>query len=296
MLQPGAPTALGAGTPVTGVDHVLVGVADLERARAGWLRLGFTITPRGRHVGWGTANYCIMFPRDYVELLGILDPTQFSNDLDKFLAKREGLLGLAFATGDAEAAAKRLKAAGIAAEAPRELTRLLEMPDGDQSPEFRLVHLPAAATPGIPTFVCQHLTPALVWQGGWAQHPNGATGLASLTTVVEDPAAVAIPYGELFGFDRVRVRDGFVTVETGTCLLHFTDAAHLPRLHPGLTRYPEHAAPWLAAMRVTVADPASTARYLAQVRLPFYHAESGAMTVAPSETNGVILEFAQSDN
>lgn len=296
MPQPGAATALGEGTPVCGIDHTLVGVGDLETARAGWLRLGFTITPRGRHIGWGTANYCIMFPRDYIELLGIVDPTQFSNDLDKFLAKREGLLGLAFATKDAEAAVGRLKATGIAAEGPRELVRLLEMPDGNQHPEFRLVSLPEAATPGISAFVCQHLSPKLVWQPGWSQHPNGATGLASLTAVVEDPAAVAIPYGELFGFDKVRVRDGFVTVETGTCDLHFTDAGNLSRLHPGLTSYPRHDAPWLAAMRVTVSDPSSTARYLAQVRLPFYHAESGAMTVAPSETNGVILEFAQAES
>ena len=31
-------------------------------------------------------------------LLGIVDPGQFSNNLDKLLEKREGLLGLAFAT------------------------------------------------------------------------------------------------------------------------------------------------------------------------------------------------------
>ena len=61
-------------SPVLGIDHVLAGVADLEAARAAWRRLGFTVTPRGRHIGWGTGNYCIMFPDDYVELLGIVDP------------------------------------------------------------------------------------------------------------------------------------------------------------------------------------------------------------------------------
>ena len=31
---------------IAGIDHVIVGVRDLERARAGWSRLGFTLSPR----------------------------------------------------------------------------------------------------------------------------------------------------------------------------------------------------------------------------------------------------------
>ena len=45
---------------ITGIDHTLVGVRDLEAARATWTRLGFSVTPRGRHIGWGTGNYCVM--------------------------------------------------------------------------------------------------------------------------------------------------------------------------------------------------------------------------------------------
>ena len=46
---------------LAGIDHVVIAVRDLDRARIGWTRLGFTLTPRGRHLGQGTANYCIMF-------------------------------------------------------------------------------------------------------------------------------------------------------------------------------------------------------------------------------------------
>ncbi len=46
---------------LAGIDHVVIGVRDLERARMGWTRLGFTLTPRGCHLGQGTANYCVMF-------------------------------------------------------------------------------------------------------------------------------------------------------------------------------------------------------------------------------------------
>ena len=78
---------------VKAFDHVLVGVASLEAARRNWQRLGFTACPRGRHIGWGTANYCLMFPENYIELIGIVDPEQFTNSLDRFLAERgEGVL------------------------------------------------------------------------------------------------------------------------------------------------------------------------------------------------------------
>ena len=67
----------GSGAPmarqIAGIDHVIVGVRDFEQAKATYQRLGFQATPRGRHVGWGTANYCLMFPNDYLELLGIVD-------------------------------------------------------------------------------------------------------------------------------------------------------------------------------------------------------------------------------
>ena len=62
--------------------------ADLEAARRTFAGLGFTVTPRGRHVGWGTGNYCIMFPGNYIELLGIVDADRFTNNLETHLAER----------------------------------------------------------------------------------------------------------------------------------------------------------------------------------------------------------------
>ena len=75
---------------IAGIDHVIVGVRDLEHARMGWTRLGFTLTPRGRHLGQGTANYCIMFARDYLELLGVVERDEHAQRLEAFLARREG--------------------------------------------------------------------------------------------------------------------------------------------------------------------------------------------------------------
>lgn len=287
----------GHGKPaITGIDHLLVGVSDLEQARESWLRLGFTLSPRGRHVGWGTANYCVMFQNDYLELLGIIDPNQFTDELGQFLKSRQGLLSVAFASDDAEASADHLSAVGVNVDGPQELSRVLELPEGEAQPAFRLLHLPASATPGLRAFICHHLTPELVRRRAWCRHLNGAMAIQSVTAVVEDPSALAIPYGELFGFDRVRVSDGIVEVDSGHGTICFTTRAAARRAYPALRRSPDYPTPWLAAAKLTVADPTTTAVYLKRVHMAFEQDADGTIRVAPADATGVVVEFSRAPN
>ncbi|HEY9536971.1 MAG TPA: VOC family protein [Kiloniellaceae bacterium] len=282
-----------AARPLRGVDHVLVGVRNLEAARDTYRRLGFTVSPRGRHIGWGTANYCIMFPGDYIELLGIVDATQFTNNLNRFLESREGLLGVAFASDDVALAGRALRQAGIQPGEERDLKRILEDPDGEVWPRFKLLHMPPEATPGTSAFICQHLTPELVWRPEWCVHPNGASGLIAMTSVVKDPSALAIPYAELFGFDRVRAGDGVVEVDCGGAWLRFTTAETLGRLHPGLIGAPRLPTPWLAALRVAVDDLGACATTLERNHMPVHWDGPRLLRVPAQAACGVLLEFAE---
>ena len=138
------------------------------RARA-WSRLGFVLSPRGRHIGQGTANYCVMFPSDYVELLGIVDPNDFVQRLDAFLARREGLMAAAFApSGTPEQAYSSLLQRRLHPSEPRPLGRRLELAEGAVEPRFSLIALPENETPGLDCFVCAHLTPELMQAPGMA--------------------------------------------------------------------------------------------------------------------------------
>src|SRR3546814_2200292 len=74
---------------IVGLDHTVLAASDLEAARETYRRLGFTLTPRGRHIGWATGNYCIMFPRNYLELLGIAEPGGFTAGLEETLKRSE---------------------------------------------------------------------------------------------------------------------------------------------------------------------------------------------------------------
>jgi len=278
-----------AESAIAGIDHTLVGVRDLEAARAAWEKLGFTLTPRGRHIGWGTGNYCIMLEQGYIELLGILDPGQFTNDLDKFLAEREGLLGLAFHSRDNDRTAKWLAAQGLSPDGPKDLKRSLELEDGEAQPAFRLVFLPPQETPGLRAFFCQHLTPDLIRRGPWLLHAIRAVSLKAVVTVVERPSDLAPAYGRLFGAGAVSLDGDALRVECGEGELLFVTPDGLQRLYPEV-ELPPRAVPWIAAMRVGVLMLADAAEYLDDKGVRFTTTPRG-MAVLPDQINGTIVEF-----
>jgi len=279
---------------IRGIDHALIGVRDLEAARERFRRLGFTTTPRGSHIGWGTANYCIMFAEDYIELLGIADPTKFVNNLDKMLEQMgEGLSGLALATADAITAADKLRQNGLRPQDPVPLARNLELPEGTVTPEFTLVHLPPEATPGLRLFLCQHRTPALLRRPAWLRHANGARAIGSVTVVVENPVALMGAYEALFGAGATAMTDDTLAVFTGNSVILFVTENDLEVLYPGVPAGPSRPLPWIAALDLVVDDLSVTARHLAAQGVPFHHDGEGAVRVAPADACGVLLAFSR---
>ncbi len=255
---------------IDGFDHAIIGVADLEAARLAWRRLGFTLCPRGRHIGWGTANYCIMFPDDYLELLGIVDATQFVNNLDVFLADQgEGLLGMAFASSDVDALAEKLNGE------PQDLKRLLELPEGTVEPRFKLVHPPRGILPGLSGFFCNHLTPELMRQPDWLLHANGARRIAYITIGVEDMAAAIDAYGRVFGTESVHQADGGAYVRTGIGEMRLIHSDH---------------APGLKELGVEVNDLTATEVFLKAAGISFSQSPDG-LSIDPAEAAGAALAF-----
>jgi catechol 2,3-dioxygenase-like lactoylglutathione lyase family enzyme len=282
--------------PIDGIDHTLIGVHDLEAARERWARLGFTITPRGRHIGWGTGNYCIMLTHGYIELLGIVDPAEFTNNLDKFLETREGLMGLAFASDDAVRCATILRDRGIAADGPKDLKRLLELPAGTVKPAFSLVYLPGDAVPALSAFVCQHLTPDLVRRPEWLSHANGAEKLLGMTVACPDPAALLPAYGRLFGDRAMSLGDGWARVETGAGWIDFATPDTLARRYARIAPLPDHLHPWAVSMTIGVADiercrAALAAGGFAPRALGL--GRSAAIALGPPDASGLYLEFIE---
>jgi hypothetical protein len=278
---------------IAGIDHVIVGVRDLERARMGWSRLGFILSPRGRHIGQGTANYCIMFASDYVELLGIVDPNDFVQRLDHFLAQREGLMAAAFApavaAGEVRAA---LLGGGFHPSEPRSLGRQLELAEGTVMPRFSLMSLPADETPGLDCFICTHLTPELMRRPEWLHHPNGAIGLKGIHVLVESTASLLQPYDRLFGIQQVTTTDAVATVHVGPHRIVFSTPDDFSTMYPALEVAPDFALPGIVSVEFGIARREDTADCLNRRQVPFEELPDGSLVVPAREASGVIVFFS----
>jgi hypothetical protein len=279
---------------IVGIDHVLVGVRDLERARVGWSRLGFTLSPRGRHVGQGTANYCIMFGSDYVELLGIVDPNDFVQRLDTFLAEREGPMAAAFAVAAApEKVRARLLQLDLHPSEPRALGRQLELAEGTVVPRFSLMALPPEETPGLDSFLCAHLTPELLRRPEWLDHPNGADGIKGIHVLVENTGALIEPYDRLFGIQHVTTTDAVVSIRAGRHRIVFSTPDDFVTMHPTLDLDPDFPLPGIISLELGVASREETAGFFDRTQITFSEMPDGSVALPSSAANGAILFFSE---
>lgn len=278
---------------IAGIDHVIIGVRALEAARAGWERLGFTPTPRGRHIGQGTANYCIMFAGDYLELLGVLARDETVARLDSFLARREGPMAAAFApAGTPEAAHRWLVSRDLHPAPPRPLARHIELPEETTTPRFSLIALPPEETPGLDCFLCAHLTPELMRRPEWLVHANGALALKGIDVLVESTAPLIAAYDRLFGLPQVTTTDAVVAIRVGRHRIMFSTPDDFLTMHPGLDLDPDFAPPGIAALEVKVRSPRETAAYFAGQGIACAELPDGSLAVAAEEANGAILMFS----
>jgi hypothetical protein len=277
---------------IAGIDHVIVAVRELEDAQTVWSRLGFTLSPRGRHIGQGTANYCVMFPTDYIELLGIVDAADSVERLDAFLARREGPMAAAFApAGTAEEARAALLRRQLHPSEARPLARQIELPQGTVLLRFSLISLPPDETPGLDSFLCSHLTPELMRQPRWLAHPNGAIGLKAVHVLVDSTAPLLAAYDRLFGIVQVTTTDAVATVHIGRQRLVLSAPDDFQTMHPGIEIDSGISPPRIVALELGVDRLQRTADHLTQRQVAFDKMPDGSLAVPAREASGAVLFF-----
>lgn len=279
---------------IIGLDHVVIVTKDLAGARRRWEELGFTVAPLGMHTAvMGTANHTIMLGPDYIELIGIVAPTERNLQSRQLLERRgDGIERAAFTGTDADDGVAELKARGFAALGPFDFGRPVELPDGRQvEARFRTFLWPVDERPGgLRVFACQHLTREHVWLPELTRHANSATRIDRIEMLSPDPAKAAAHMSRLIDRPVEVEADGARRVETGSSrgAFVFVDRAQLERRHAGvpLGDLPAEAGMTIA---VKVADLAAARRVLAG-RAAI--SDARAVKVAPAEANGVVLELS----
>lgn len=277
---------------ISGLDHAVIAVRDLGLAGAVFQRLGFVLTPTGHHAEWGTANLCLMFARDYVQLLAAEGEGVEAEHIRAFTAGREGLMGIGLSSSNGAAASESLRAAGLDVPMARSLSRKMD-DDAGTTLMFSEVPLPLGATPGVSSRVIQHITTERERNPHWLAHPNGAMGIASVTAIVFDPPALTPAWDVVFGPHSAVLTDDTVTVHTGRGLVYLTNPEELTQLHPEAELDELPPAPAMVALAVLVVDTDRAAAVLKANGVEFSRDKEGTIRIPPSEACGVFVEMVK---
>lgn len=277
-----------SSSPIIGISHAIMWVRDLEAAAARYRRLGFTLSQHYLHPkAVGTANYNLMFGDDYVELLtGIEDNPRNRQRIVRLDAEGDGLKDMSLLTRDADAAFTWVRAAGLPCMPVYDHHR----PEGDEAARFRIIYMPPdRLLPVLGFHVNQRLSTELMWRHAKTVHANAASGIAGIILSAPDPAALADPYANLFGFSPKAAADGSLTVPAGKTTLRFATPARIAELFPGIHFRPKP--PFAASLELFVTDLAKTKSFFAGSGVPHRLAPNGAVEVPPEEACGVVLRF-----
>ncbi|HWL20489.1 MAG TPA: VOC family protein [Bradyrhizobium sp.] len=277
---------------VIGIDHAVIMVRDLDKAALNWKHLGFTVSPRGTHSAhMGSGNYTIMLDPDYIELLGVLTPTEHNAPARAFLDKREGIERIAFTAVDSADGAAEIRTRGYVPLGPTDFERPVTMPDGTLSAaKFRTFQWPVAEAPGgVRIFACQHKTRETVWIPELMKHANGAKRLKQVLLVAPEPAKEAAHLSRLIDREARNEADGAVAVPSGGDRADFVflTKPQLGRRYPEieLASLPERGAAGL----VIAADLTLTEKALGANGVR----SAGAVCVTPTAANGTLLAFVK---
>jgi hypothetical protein len=276
---------------ITGVDHAVVVVRDLDGAAENWKRLRFTVSPRGTHSArMGTGNYTIMFGEDYLELLGVLDETEHNAPTRAFLDRTGGgIERVAFTALDAAEGAGEIRARGYPPVGPTDFERPVTLPGGRQTAaKFRTFHWPIDQAPGgVRLFACQHRTRETVWIAELQKHANTARRIESILVMSPDPKADAGQLSTMIDIAARSRTDGAWLVPSGAGRADFLFLTRdaLGRLYPDvpMAGLPERGG---AGVVLAVDDLAAAQRAIGAAAV-----KSGNALVVPPAGNNAMLAF-----
>jgi hypothetical protein len=188
---------------LTAIDHIIIGVRDLDSAAAQFSqKLGLQPSGGGIHPTGGTANRIIVIGDTYLELIAVNVPAEAHQSMIERLTKGEGYLNVVLASDniEAEGAAMRKRGVSIIGPTPGELRSA----DGRSRGWSRIdVEQPVLAQ-HYP-FLIQHDSAGEERRhrlAGWTTppaHPLGVTQVLSATIAVADLHEASQRFSHIYG-------------------------------------------------------------------------------------------------
>ncbi|WP_067828789.1 VOC family protein [Actinomadura kijaniata] len=299
---------------IEGLHHVGHVVHDMDTATERYRRLGFTVSPPAYPVlpgegPCGVANAHVYFPRDFVELVAVIDPGRTpagarplplrvpdgklpglaaviratTDNIASFLRRFQGLHIAIADTPDIDAVAARLTAAGVPHGGVHAVRRPVETATGTTMEPARYLEISAPGLPPgrVPEGRIGFAENAPVEDPRGTDHPNGATGLVDCVLCVADRELPEVRerYGVYLGEPRAGRAD--VTLVAASALGDL-----LPGERPA-------ALPAFVAYTVAVRDITATERLLRDNDVPTARTGAGEVFVPSAAALGAAIVFRQ---
>lgn len=195
---------------LTGIDHIVIVVSDLEAAVKDYEQLGFRVVPGGRHP-IGTYNALISLADGaYIELIAFYEGNREHRWWNP-LQKGGGLVDFCMQTDDLTSDTARFRSAGVNIDDPQPLTRM--RPDGTQ---LRWVlSIPREGHRGVAPFLIQDETPREERIPREKTHKNGTTGIGTVTVAVDvdDLPTVRQWYRSALGYNGEPIKQENIQAE-----------------------------------------------------------------------------------
>lgn len=278
------------------LDHVGYFVADLERAGERLARLGFNVSPinlqqnadeTGTLRPSGTSNRLAVLRRGFIELLAATHDTPLADQLNKELARYEGLHLIALSHADIPSERERLIAAGFPMQAVVRLRRHKQTPEGLREVAWSVLRpQPGVMPEGRVQFAYCH-TPDLTWTPNAPPPVNSADALTDILLCVDDRHEAAARFARYAGRPVIERGDASVVAldRGGIVVMEPKEAA---------SRLPDFDlpdVPFMAGQALRSVDIATTRRVLRQRDVVPLFANDELICVGPADALGAYLLF-----
>ncbi len=290
---------------IDGIHHSGLIAQDIEAAVSQYEKLGFIFTPLSIHrialkaneepVYFGVGNRNAIFERNFLEIVGVIDPQRWSQitkaqrgpfDIDERLRLYQGLHIVHFGAEDIEVVRARFKRDGVESSDVAQVQRSVDTPEGEKIMHALAIHFPRGANPEALMQVAQHVTPELALQPRYMHHRNGAKALTEVIVFSAAPKDLATKYARYSGH-AAEYRRGVHIVNLGYSRIVVVDADGLEAILPGCQ---PAVAPSLVGFTVATDDVARTNSVLKESNIGTTESD-GRVIVAPKDACGSAVLF-----
>ena len=183
------------------LDHIVLPVTSVERARARFAALGFTVAPTGGHP-FGTENCCIFLGNDtFIEPLAVAkretveaamvggNTFLLNDDAYRFRRDVEGFSHVVLKTDNAAADHEAFRDRAMSGGDMVRFERAFALPDRSEGKaSFALAFARDHRAPDANYFTCEVVDAPQVDRAPLLDHPNGALALTEIVTSEPNPS------------------------------------------------------------------------------------------------------------